>query len=127
MIVADYHHEQKADPYRVRCTVGGDRIDFQGNLATKGADLVTVKTLLNHTISTPGARAACIDIKDFYLNNLLPSPEFVHFHADTIPKEIWDQYGLDDYVEDGWVYGQVNKGMYGLPQAGKVANDHLIP
>jgi hypothetical protein len=125
-IVADYH-EQKADPYCVRCTVGGDPIDFQGDVATKGADLGTVKTLLNHTISTPGARAACIDIKDFYLNNPLPSPEFVCFRADTIPKEIWDQYGLDDYVEDGWVYGQVDKGMYGLPQAGKVASDHLIP
>jgi Reverse transcriptase (RNA-dependent DNA polymerase) len=125
-IVADYR-EQKADPYRVRCTVGGDRIDFQGDVSTKVADLVTVKCLLNHTISTPGARAACIDIKDFYLNNPLPSPEFVRFRADTIPKEIWDQYGLDAFVVNGWIYARVDKGMYGLPQAGKVASDNLIP
>ena len=57
-IVADYR-EHKADPYRVRCTVGGDRIAFQGDVATKGAGLVTVKCLLNHTISTPGTKAAC--------------------------------------------------------------------
>jgi Reverse transcriptase (RNA-dependent DNA polymerase) len=125
-IVADYR-EHKADPYRVRCTLGGDRIDFQGDVSTKVADLVTVKCLLNHTISTPGAHAACIDIKDFYLNNPLPSPEFVRFRADTIPKEIWDQYGLDAFVVNGWVYARVDKGMYGLPQAGKVANDNLVP
>ena len=77
-IVTDYR-EHKADPYRVRCTVGGNRIDFQGEVATKVADLVTVKCLLNHIISTPGARAACIDIKDFYLNNPLPAAEYVRF------------------------------------------------
>ena len=53
-IVTDYR-EQKANLYCVRCTVGGDRIDFQGEVATKVADLVTVKCLLNHIISTPGA------------------------------------------------------------------------
>ena len=49
---------------------------------------------------TPGAKAACIDIKDFNLNKPLPSPEFVRFQADTIPDEIWEQYGLDNYVVD---------------------------
>ena len=124
--MADFR-EHKLDPYRVRCTVGGDRIDFQGDVATKVADLVTVKCLLNLTISTPGARAACIDIKAFYLNNPLPTPEYIRFRANTIPKEIWEQYELDNYAVEGWIYARVNKGMYGLPQAGKVASDHLIP
>ena len=92
---------------------GIDRINFQGNTATKVANLITVKCLINHTISTPGAHAACIDIRDFYLNNPLPSPEFVRFHADTIPKEIWDQYDLDAYVDNEWLYARVDKGMYG--------------
>ena len=96
-------------------------------MATRVADLVTVKCLLHHIISTPGAKAACIDIKDVYLNNPLPTPEYIRFRADTIPLEIWKQYNLDDYVVDGWVYARVDKGMYGLPQVGKVASDHLIP
>ena len=83
-IVTDYR-EQKADPYRVRCTAGGDRIDFHGDVATKVADLVTVKCLLNRIISTPGGRAACIDIKDFYLINPLPCAEYIGFRANTIP------------------------------------------
>ena len=90
-IVTDYR-KHKADPYRVRCTVGGNCINFQGDVATIVANVVTVKCILNHIISTPGAKAACIDIKDFYLNNPLPSPEFVQFRADTIPEDIWEQY-----------------------------------
>ena len=65
--------------------VGGDRIDFHGDVATKVANLVTVKCLINHIISAPGAKATCIDIKDFYLNNPLPEPEYIHFQADLIP------------------------------------------
>ena len=34
---------------------------------------------------------------------------------------------MDKYCVDGWVSTQVDNGMYGMPQAGWVANDHLIP
>ena len=84
---------------------------------TKVANLVTVKCLPNHIISTPGAKASCIDIKDFYLNNPLPTPKYIWFQAILIPWDIWDQYNLDKYCEDGWLYAQVDKGIYGLPQA----------
>ena len=105
----------------------GDRIDFQGDVATKVANLVMVKCLINRTISTPGAKAACIDMKDFYLNNPLPSPEYVRFSVDTIPPETWEQDNLEAFMEDRWVYAQVDKRLHGLPQAGRVASDHLIP
>ena len=126
-IVADYR-EQKADPYRVRCTVGGNLIDFPGDKSTRSADLITSKCLLNNIISTPGVRAACLDIKDFYLNNPLPRSEYVRFRQEDIPDEIWSQYNLAQWVtDDGYIYARVDKGMYGLPQAGKVASDALIP
>jgi hypothetical protein len=59
---------EKPNPRRVRFTVGGDRIDYTGDVSTKTADLPTVKTLLNSVISTPGARFMTGDLKDFYLN-----------------------------------------------------------
>jgi hypothetical protein len=74
--------EQKADPCRVQCTVGGNLIDFPRAKATKVAELVTIKCLLNNIISTTNARAACIDLKDFYLNNIPPTPEYVFYKAD---------------------------------------------
>jgi hypothetical protein len=80
--ICSNYREQKADPYRVRCTVGGNLIDFPGDKSTRAADLVTVKCLANSIISTPGGRAASIDIKDFYLNNDLPYSEYVRFKRD---------------------------------------------
>ena len=126
--ICSNYREQKADPYRVRCTVGGNLIDFPGDKSTRTADLVTVKCLANSIISTPGGRAASIDIKDFYLNNDLPYSEYVRFKRDDIPQPIWDQCNLDQWVTpDGYLYARVDKGMYGLPQAGKVASDVLNP
>eukprot|EP00957_Ditylum_brightwellii_P178248 13576607-Ditylum_brightwellii.AAC.1 len=43
-----------------------------------------------------------------------------------IPDEIKTQYNLNDIVENGNVYVDICKGMYGLPQAGKIANDQLV-
>jgi hypothetical protein len=87
-----------------------------------------VKTLLNNIISTPKARAACIDIKDFYLINVLPTAEFVRFRKDDLPPAIWAQYDLENFcTTDGYINARVEKGMYGLPQAGKVASDFLLP
>jgi hypothetical protein len=54
---------QKAEQHRVRLTVGGDRINYPGETATKNADLATSKCLWNSTISTPGARYMCADVK----------------------------------------------------------------
>ena len=43
------------------------------------------------------------------------------------PRAVWDQYNLDQFHDNGWVYARADKGMYGLPQAGRVAYDHLVP
>ena len=42
-----------------------------------------------------------------------------------IPEEIIDQYSLRMLSSDGWVYLEIRKGMPGLKQAGRIANDQL--
>jgi hypothetical protein len=56
---------QKKEKHRVRLTVGGNRIDYLGETATKNADLTTSKCLWKNTISTEGAQYMCADIKNF--------------------------------------------------------------
>ena len=53
-IVVDYR-PQKDDPNRVRITVGGNLIEYPGELTTRTADLITSKILWNRVLSTPGA------------------------------------------------------------------------
>jgi hypothetical protein len=43
-----------------------------------------------------------------------------------IPEEIIKEYNLQELVtEDGYVYCAINKGMYGLPQVGIIAQELL--
>jgi hypothetical protein len=41
------------------------------------------------------------------------------------PEEIVEKYNLDALAVDGWVYIEIRKGMYGLKQAGQLANQLL--
>jgi hypothetical protein len=44
-----------------------------------------------------------------------------------IPQEIITQYNLLEYAEDdGYVYVEIRKGMYGLIQAARIAYNRLI-
>ena len=38
--------------------------------------------------------------------------------VELIPQEFMDVYGLHDKVKNGYVYCEIVRGMYGLPQAG---------
>ncbi len=42
---------------------------YPGKVGTPTTNLLTVKLLINSTISNVGAKFMTIDIKDFYLNN----------------------------------------------------------
>ena len=66
-----------------------------------------------------------MDISNFYLGSPLDKPEYMRMPYKLMPEEIIQKYQLDSKEHDGWVYIKIVKGMYGLPQAGKIANDLL--
>jgi hypothetical protein len=116
----------KAETHRVRNCAGGDRLDFPGPTATQTASLATTKILLNSTISTPNARFSAFDIKNFYYGTPMSRYEYMKLHISKIPDEIIEEYNLASITTtDGWVYMEIRKGMPGLKQAGRIANDRL--
>jgi hypothetical protein len=93
-------------------------------VSTKTADLTTSNILVNSVRSTPKALFGTGDIKDYYLGTPHPGPEFMRIPLHMIPPEIMISYDLEKLVHKGAVYVRVvriDKGMYGLPQAGKLA------
>ena len=125
-IVCDIRNN-KAETHRTRITVGGNLLDYAGTLTTPTATITTAKCLFNSVVSTPGAKCAMFDIKNFYLNNDLPEPEYMKFDINNIPNEIITQYNLQLLVDNkGFVYVKIVKGMYGLKQAGIIAHKALI-
>jgi hypothetical protein len=68
----------------------------------------------------------CADVKKIYLNTLLERPEYMQLALTIIPQEIIDKYKLMEKEKNGKVYIRIDKGMYGLPQAGRLANTLLV-
>ena len=67
-----------------------------------------------------------MDISNFYLNSPLPRPEYIQLKISDIPEEIIEEYNLQEKAtEAGHVYIEANKGIYGLLQAGLIANQQL--
>ena len=117
---------QKAEKHRTRLVMGGNRINYPGEVGTPTAEMLLVKILLNSVISTRGAKFMSIDIKNFYLATPMARYEYLKLKLCDIPAEIIKEYNLLNIATpDKSVYVKVRKGMYGLPHAGIIANELL--
>jgi hypothetical protein len=105
--------------------VGGDRLDYYGDVATSTADITTFKILINITLYTEDTAMMMMDIKSYYLGTPLPRFEYMKMLLSRFPEEIVQKYNLNALAVDGWVYIEIWKGMYGLKQSGLLANQLL--
>jgi hypothetical protein len=126
-ICANYRPE-KADPNRIRITLGGNLVNYPGDVGTRTADMLTVKLLFNSMISTPGAKFMSLDISNFYLMAPMTRYEYVRMNLDDFRKDIIEEYKLREIAtKDGTVIAECRKCVYGLPQTGILANKYLKP
>ena len=100
-------------------------INYPGDCGTPTADILTVKLLLNSVVSILGAKFFTMDISIFYLNTPLERKEYVRMKLSDFHESDVEHYALKNIAKDGWVYVEVSKGMYGLPQAGILAQKLL--
>jgi hypothetical protein len=117
--------DHKEEKECTRLTVGGDQIEYPGDKSTQTAGLTTAKILINSVISTPGAKLLVIDIIFFYLNTPLGRFQYMVINLASLPQETIKKYDLNELTQDGKVYIEIQKGMYGLLQAGILANELL--
>ena len=67
-----------------------------------------------------------IDIANFYLNTPLTRLEYLKLKMRDIPDEIIKLYNIKEKeTKDAVIYVAVKRGMYGLPQAGILAQQLL--
>ena len=105
---------------------GANLINFRGNVGTPTADMSTLKTLINSTISTKEEIFVTVDLKLFYLNTPTARFGYIKLPITILPQEIIDEYNPDEFFHNGFVYCKIRKGMYGLLQAGIISNQILI-
>jgi hypothetical protein len=93
-IVFDYK-PNKMEKHWVRLTVGGDKLDYNGETTTSTADITTFKILINSTLSTKDAKMMMIDINNYCLGTPLPTYEYMRlpyqsFLIKKMKNAIWN-------------------------------------
>ncbi len=103
------HHPEKKVPQHIWWTVGGNRVDYDGNVSTKTADIVTAKLLFNSIVSTPNGQCMIGDLKDFYLGTPMQSWDYAYMRIPVavLPLDIMDHYQLHELVYKGHVYVEI--------------------
>ncbi|KAL7465450.1 hypothetical protein ACHAXS_005954 [Conticribra weissflogii] len=123
-IVVDFR-PQKDDLNRVRITASGNLINYPGELTTKTDDLTTAKMMWNSVVSTPSAKYACFDVKKFYLGTPMDWYKYMKMPIALIPEHFIQQYKLHEKVKNRYIYMEIQRGIWGLLQAGILANKLL--
>ena len=112
--------------YRIRGTIGGDKIHYDGATKANTAAMPVVKMLLQSAISED-ANWMTADLKDYYLMTPLPRPEYLLIQKKHLSQHIITKYDLHQYLDNDHILFEVIRSMYGLPHAGRIAQEALIP
>jgi hypothetical protein len=57
---------KKTENERLRLTVGGDKLDYSGDVGASTADITTLNILINSTLSSEDSAMMMMDIKKYY-------------------------------------------------------------
>jgi hypothetical protein len=125
------YRSQKEDPDQIRITAGGYSINYPRELTMRTANMTTTKFHWNSVLSTSKACYMCLNIVDFYLTATLHQYKYIKMPISLFLLWITTQYNLEKKVVGGYIYLQMRKAVWGLPQAGILANKllrkHLAP
>ena len=103
----------------------GINVCYLGDVGTNTASLELIKLMINSVLSRAGAKYVCFDIDFFYLSTPLGRPEYGKIQLSKIPQEFITEYNLTSLVHKGWIYFEIRRGCYGLPQSGMLENKQL--
>ena len=110
---------QKAETQRTRITVGGNLINFPGDVTTPTSYLITSKLVFNSVLSTKNTKFICADMANFYLNNSMNRYEYMKLPLDIITEEIIQQYNLRNLAHKGLYIWKSKRGCMGYPKQKK--------
>jgi hypothetical protein len=120
---------QKTETHRVRMTAGGDKLDYPGDASSPTVSMLDAKIHINSIISDAktGARHLSLDIKNYFLGTPMAYFQYLRVPPSAIPKEVWDDTRYTITVaDDGFVYLEIRRGMYGLKEAAIIAFNQLV-
>jgi hypothetical protein len=119
------YRPQNNDPNQIRITAMGNLITYDGELSVRTADIYIAKLHWNSVVSKPNVKYMCLNIEFFYLTAALEYFEYMKMPLTLFPSWIIKKYDLKTHAKDGWVHLEMRWAVWGLPQAGILANKRL--
>ena len=110
---------------RVHWVHGGHITDYTGLRTATIADIQTFKLLFNAAVPED-AYFMTAAIHDFYLGSDLETPEYLWLTRNQVPPATLVTYGDAIVWLGDHTLVRINKGLYGLSQAGRLAKEKLI-
>ena len=77
---------QKVQTHLTRLTMGGNLINFSGDVTTPTAYLIMTKLIFNSVLSTKDVKCMCVEISNFYFNNPMNRYEYMKLPLDIISE-----------------------------------------
>jgi len=117
---------------RVRGTYGGDRHPGDlGDRTAHTAPMEAIKLLFAATASDKAkygkeVGALVVDVKDAYLNSILEKKAYMRIKLDQLSPQTISDYNLQAISKNGSVLFEIEKGIYGHPEAGRLWQRELI-
>ncbi|KAL7485958.1 hypothetical protein ACHAW6_011552 [Cyclotella cf. meneghiniana] len=109
-----------------RFVTGDNKINYLGEGANPTAEILVAKILFSSIISTPGACFMTMDISKFYIMNPLKLLKYIHTKLSDLPDKAINECNLHATAScNGMMFVKVIRGMYGLPEAGLLAQELL--
>ena len=87
-------------------------LTFDGQVSTPTSYLNTSKLHCNSVILTPGSKYLVVDVKNFYLNNIMAKHEYYRISNSLIPQEVIDEYNPLNKQINSFLYVRVEKVIY---------------
>jgi hypothetical protein len=89
--------------------------------------MITKKCFFNSIVSE-GMRHWTADIRDFYVNanNKLTTPCYMKISFEQLSPATIIKYSLEQHRSKGFALVEVTSALYGMPEAGRIAQDKLV-
>jgi hypothetical protein len=80
-------------------TLGGNLVDFPGDVSIGTTEMETIMMLLNSVVLTQGAAFCSADVTNCYLNTPMDWEGYVQVHISLIREEIFCKYNLQALID----------------------------
>lgn len=110
---------------KMRGTFDGSTSTYAGPVAADTADILLVRAHW-HACLARGWHRATVDISAFYVGTPMDHDEWMEIRLSQLPQDLAQSDRIRRLCRGDRLLVRVRKGIYGLPQAGRLARERLV-